>query len=84
MKKLIIYHENVEPIVLFDQDEASLEDYGEKISSVFQGVNVSLLKVTSGTIVLKPHKLVCILVSEESKEAQVEEESLDIVSDGEE
>lgn len=84
MKKVIIYQENVEPIVLFDQDEASLEDYSERLSSVFQGVNISLLKVTSGTVVLRPHKLVCVLVSEESEESKVEEESLDIVSDGEE
>jgi len=84
MKKVIVYHENVEPIVLFDQDDASLEDYSDKISSAFQGTNVSLLKVTSGTAVLRPHKLVCIVVSEEEKESIVKEEPLDIVSDGEE
>jgi len=82
MKKVIIYHENVEPVVLFDQDDASLEDYSEKISSVFRGTNVSLLKVTSGVVVLRPHKLVCVLVSEEKEESK--EEPLDIVSDGEE
>lgn len=65
MKKIVIFQKNVSNIELVDSDDSDLSSYMKKLSSVLELGNISILHTTSASIVLRPNKVVSILVSEE-------------------
>lgn len=65
MKKIVIFQKNVSNIELVDSDDSDLSSYMKKLSSVLELGNISILHATSASVVLRPNKVVSILVSEE-------------------
>jgi len=70
MKEITIFQENIEPILLYDDDESNLEEYSEELSKLLKFNNVSVLSTSSASILLKPKKIVSIEVKEISSELQ--------------
>lgn len=64
MKKLVIYQENNEPIVLFDKDDTAIETYCESVDDVFHSQTISTIHTTEGSLILRPGKLLSILVQD--------------------
>lgn len=65
MKKIVIFQKNVSNIELVDSDDSDLSSYIKKLSSVLELGNISILHTTSASVVLRPSKVMSILVSEE-------------------
>ena len=96
MKKIVIFQENVSNIELVDLDDSDLSSYIKKLSLVLELGNISILHTTSSSIVLRPNKIISILVNEEKtsedivdqKSEPVEstelenEEEVDIITEG--
>ncbi len=91
MKKIMVFQENVDKIELLDSDESSLSDYVQKLSSLLKLSDISILHTSSGSVILRPSKVVSFLVSE--VKAEVEEiaeqiespesvDHVDIITDG--
>ena len=64
MKKLVIYQENNEPIVLFDNDDIKIETYCKDAEGVFHSQTISTIHTTEGSVILRPGKLLSILVQD--------------------
>jgi hypothetical protein len=64
MKKLVIYQENNEPIVLFDKDDIAIEAYCEIVNDVFHSQTISTIHTTEGSLILRPGKLLSISVQD--------------------
>jgi len=90
MKKISIFQENSDKVELFDLDSSDLQTYTKKLSSLFELSNVSVLHTSTSSIILRPIKVVSLLVTEtEEDEEKVEEvvkpiypEPIDIITDG--
>jgi len=96
MKKVEVFQENVDKIVFFDLDDSDISDYVKSLSSLLELSKVSVLHTTSASIILRPSKVVSLLVSEvvgkdveEVKEevvmvkkSIVSEEHIDTITDG--
>ena len=88
MKKIEIYQENIDPIVLFDKDYSDLLSYTNELSKILKSKEISILETTSGNIIIKPSKISSIIVSlfqDEKKEPEKEitKENIDVITDGE-
>lgn len=63
MKKITIYQENNEPIVLDDDDDKTdIKEYVKNLSKVLESNNVVRLHLTSRSLVLRPNKISLISV----------------------
>jgi len=90
MKKIVIFHENVDKVELIDLDNKSLDTYVKELSSILELGNISILRTTSSSVILRPSKVVSILVEEieETKDKEIEEvgksidEEVDIITEG--
>lgn len=89
MKKIMVFQENVDKIELFDSDESSLSNYVQKLSSLLKLSDISILHTSSGSAILRPSKIVSLLVSEvkarveevaEQIESTTNEEHVDIIT----
>ena len=89
MKKIEIYQENIDPIVLFDKDYSDLLSYTNELSKILKSKEISILETTSGTIIIKPSKISSIGISlsqnekEETKKEIIKDETIDVITDGE-
>jgi hypothetical protein len=88
MKKITIFQENSENIILFDDDQTNLLEYTKKISEILESSKICILETPTQIISLKPSKLNSILVSEveekgkiQKKNIQVNDQSTDIIKD---
>lgn len=89
MKKVEVFQENVDKIVFFDLDDSDISDYVKSLSSLLELSKVSVLHTTSASIILRPSKVVSLLVSEVGKDVKeevvvdkVSEEHIDTITDG--
>lgn len=91
MKKIVVFQENVDKIELLDSDESSLSDYVQKLSSLLKLSDISILHTSSGSVILRPSKVVSFLVGEVKAEVgeivkQTESTTsvghVDIITDG--
>jgi len=64
MKKIVIFHENVDKIEFVDSDDTNLDVYSKKLSSVLELGNISILYTTSSSMILRPSKVISILIEE--------------------
>jgi methylglyoxal synthase len=86
MKKITIFQENSENIILFDDDhnKTSLLDYTKKITEILESTNICILETSSQIISLKPSKLNSILVTEVEDDSKLEKEitqPVDVIKD---
>jgi hypothetical protein len=79
MRRIVIYQENTEPIILFDKDFSDFSNYILEFSEIMKYKEVITLEVSSGTVILKPSKISSISISE----VKDEEFPIDIITDGE-
>lgn len=95
MKKVEVFQENVDKIVFFDSDDSDIFDYVKSLSSLLELSKVSVLHTTSASIILRPSKIVSLLVSEVVKDVEevkeevvvekksiISEEHIDTITDG--
>ena len=62
-KTVVVYQENNAPIELIDEDERSLEDYSKSLSKFMTLNNISILKTSHDSIVIRPSKISSIHVN---------------------
>jgi len=65
-KSIIIQQENVSPIYLEDEDDRTLEDYSDALSSFMTLTNISILHTSTGSLIIRPSKICSIAVHEEN------------------
>ena len=65
-KTIVIYQENVSPIFLEDEDDRSLEEYSEALSSFMTLTNISILHTSTASIITRPSKISSMTVHEEA------------------
>lgn len=81
MKKICINYENSFTNLIFDDDDSNLEEYTNELSKVLEVSKVTILETSEGNLILRPHKIMSISVTEEElpKIKSVEEE--DVIRD---
>ena len=80
MKILNVYQNGSSiPITLIDDDNSNLNEYSKKVSDILESKNVVILSVSSGSLVIRPHTITSILISddEEIKPNEEIDDSLD-------
>jgi len=66
MKKIIkILQKNVEPLLIEDNNEDDLNEYVLNLSNLLSVGNVTILETSSSSIILRPHQITSIIVTEE-------------------
>ena len=87
MRQIKVFQENTDTVILYDKDFSDFSTYVKQISEIMKSDEVSILEATSGSMILKPSKIVSILVSVDDdnnkEDSKIKEENLDIISDGE-
>lgn len=93
MKKIIkIVQENVDPILIEDENDEDINEYSLKLSNLLSVGNVVVLETTSSNTIIRPNKIVSIIVIEEGKKRVYKKKSIpekdniiqeDIITDGE-
>ena len=73
MKQIVIYQENIAPILIEDDDSSNIEEFAANLSTLLEANNVSLLHTSRGSIVLRPNKIVSVVVYEVSSVGEVSE-----------
>lgn len=87
MKKLIIYQENLEPIILKDDDNRSLEEYTQELTNLLNSGNISMLTTSNSSVLIRPSKIVSTHVEEVDKSndgSNLKEKQEDVITDMEE
>ena len=68
MKRIVIYQENIEPIILNDDDNSQISSYVENLSKILDLKRIVTLQTTYKLLILRPSKIVSISVSESNEE----------------
>jgi hypothetical protein len=76
MKRIVIYQENVEPIILNDDDNTQISSYMENLSKILNLKRIVTIQTTDKALILRPSKVSSISVSEidEKIENRIEED----------
>ena len=76
MKRIVIYQENVEPIILNDNSNEQISSYTENISKIFNSTRIITLQSSDKVVIIRPTKIVSISVCElqEKIENKIEED----------
>jgi hypothetical protein len=76
MKRIVIYQENVEPIILNDDSTEQISSYTENISKIFSASKIVTIQATDKVVIIRPTKIVSISISEceEKIENKIEED----------
>ena len=64
MKKITIYTDESQNLILIDDDDTDLIVYTKEISKILELTKVCILETSSGNAVLKPSKINSIFVTE--------------------
>ena len=71
LMKITVYQEDVEKIELFDDEEENLENFARKLSGVLKAGTVSIISAGDTALVVRPSKVISILIQDQSKEVQL-------------
>ena len=76
MKRIVIYQENIDPIILNDDSDEQMSSYIDKLSMVFNASKVTTIQTSDKIVIVRPSKIVSISVteSEEKIENKIEED----------
>ncbi len=68
MKKIIkILQENVDPLIIEDENDEDLNEYILNLSKLLSIGNVTILETSSSSLIIRPHQITSIIVTEEGK-----------------
>jgi hypothetical protein len=73
--KITVYQEDVEKIELFDDEDENLEAFARKLSNVFKSSTVSIIDAGNTALIVRPSKVISILIEDQSKEVQITSKS---------
>ena len=66
MKKIIkILQSNIEPLLIEDNNDDDLNEYVLNLSNLLSVGNVTILETSSSSVILRPHQITSIIVTEE-------------------
>ena len=71
MKKIVVYQEGVENIELFDKADGDIQNFAVSMSNVLKASTVSIINVTSGTLIVRPSKVISIYIEDQSTDETV-------------
>ncbi|MEN6294224.1 MAG: hypothetical protein ABFD07_19705 [Methanobacterium sp.] len=76
MKRIVIYQENIDPIILNDDSDEQVSSYVDKLSIVFNATKITTIQTSDKILIVRPSKVVSISVSEldEKVENSIEED----------
>lgn len=83
MKKIIIYQENNEPVILFDNDKSELSSYKENIYDIFNSTKIIELEINNEITLLRPSKINLIRIFEVNENVLTDKQEENIITDGE-
>jgi len=63
-KQITILQESAAPIVIDDSDDRTLDDYTLELSKLLENNNVSILKTSSCSVIIRPSRIASIVVRE--------------------
>lgn len=78
MKKITIFQEGVEPIILEDNDTKNIEEYTKELLSLLNSNNITMLTTSKSSVLIRPSKIVSTYVQEID---QLNNESEDFITD---
>lgn len=90
MKEITIFQENIKPLIINDfEDDINLDDYVKDLSHLLESSNVTILKTSAISIILRPSKINSVIVknipekdNNEIKENQtLQKQNEDIITD---
>jgi hypothetical protein len=64
MKRIVIYQENIEPIILNDDDTSQISSYVEDLSKILNLKRIVTIQTTDKALIIRPSKISSISVSE--------------------
>lgn len=68
MKKIIkILQENIEPLIIEDENDEDINLYISNLSKLLSIGNVTILETSSSSLIIRPHKIVSIIVTQDNK-----------------
>lgn len=71
MKTLKIFQENCIPIELQDNDDRDIGTYIKELTNMIELDNMSILHLSSGSLILRPGKILSVLVSENEDKEEI-------------
>lgn len=76
MKRIVIYQENIEPLILNDDSTEQISLYTEKVSQILKSTTIVTIQTSDKVVVVRPSKIVSISVCEldEKIENKIEED----------
>lgn len=80
-KTIVIYQENNAPIYLEDEDDRSLEDYSQALSSFMTLTNISILHTSTASLITRPSKICSMTVHEDNVYKNDVEEPQEIIQE---
>jgi len=67
MKIIKIFQENNEIIELIDNDDTNRVEYTAQLKNIFESNDVMILETSSGSVIIRPHKINAILVNDDNE-----------------
>lgn len=76
MKRIVIYQENIEPLVLNDDSNEQISLYTEKVSQILKSTSIVTIQTSDKIAIVRPSKIISISVCEldEEIENKIEED----------
>jgi len=75
MKTLKIFQENCLPIEVCDDDDKDLESYIKELTNIVELDNITILHLSNDSLILRPSKILSIVVSEKENIIEVKPKS---------
>jgi len=67
MKIIKIFQENNENVELIDNDDTNRVDYTSQLKNLFESNDVIILETSSGSVIIRPHKINSIMVIDDNE-----------------
>ena len=64
MRKITICQRESDTIVVYDNNEDPIDEYSQELSNLMKMGNISILKTSESSVVLRPSKITGILVED--------------------
>jgi len=80
MKIITIHQEGAKPIIIEDDDDKELSLYINELTSIMENNNISILQTKFTSVIIRPSKIISIVVKEEiAKEITAEVKPKDVI-----